>query len=98
MRPSLPTNGRAYQSVRVLTPHPARLALAERTFRPKKSFQSGTRRYELHKYARATLGSGNLKAAVQTPEGEDLNEWLAVNTVDFYNQVRCLFRALEGLV
>jgi hypothetical protein len=22
------------------------------------------------------------------PEGEDLNEWVAVNTVDFFNQVR----------
>jgi len=25
------------------------------------------------------------------PEGEDLNEWLAVNTVDFFNQVNMLY-------
>ena len=28
----------------------------------------------------ATLGSGNLKLAVQLPEGEDMNEWIAVNS------------------
>lgn len=35
----------------------------------------------------ARLGSGNLRLAVVLPEGEDLNEWLAVNTVDFFNQI-----------
>jgi hypothetical protein len=29
----------------------------------------------------ATLGSGNLRLAVTLPEGEDLNEWLAVNSM-----------------
>jgi MOB kinase activator 1 len=32
-----------------------------------------------------TLGSGNIEIAVELPEGEDLNEWLAVNTIEFYN-------------
>ena len=32
------------------------------------------------KYASRTLGSGNIKQAVQLPEGEDLNEWIAVNS------------------
>jgi len=30
---------------------------------------------------KATLGAGNLQEAVLLPEGEDKNEWLAVNTV-----------------
>jgi len=50
------------------------------TFKPKKCHDRGTKRYELHKQAKATLGSGNLKAAVQLPESEDINEWLAVNS------------------
>ena len=25
------------------------------------------------------------------PEGEDLNEWVAVNTVDFFNQINMLY-------
>ena len=39
------------------------------------------------RHAAATLGSGNLRLAVMLPEGEDINEWVAVNTVDFFNQV-----------
>uniref|UniRef100_A0A023GF84 Putative cell cycle-associated protein mob1-1 n=1 Tax=Amblyomma triste TaxID=251400 RepID=A0A023GF84_AMBTT len=35
----------------------------------------------------ATLGSGNLRQAVMLPEGEDLNEWIAVHTVDLFHQV-----------
>ncbi len=35
----------------------------------------------------ATLGSGNLRSAVALPEGEDVNEWLAVAAVDFFHQV-----------
>ena len=31
-------------------------------------------------HAAATLGSGNLKLAVQLPDGEDMNEWVAVNS------------------
>jgi MOB kinase activator 1 len=51
-----------------------------KTFKPKKSFSKGTKRYELHKHAKATLGSGNLRQAVVLPEREDINEWLAVNS------------------
>lgn len=32
------------------------------------------------KQAAATLGSGNLRQAVVLPEGEDVNEWVAVNS------------------
>ena len=34
---------------------------------------------------------GNLRLAVMLPEGEDLNEWVAVNTVDFFNQINMLY-------
>lgn len=33
------------------------------------------------KHAAVTLGSGNLRLAVMLPEGEDLNEWVAVNSM-----------------
>merc|ERR1719197_490110 len=62
-----------------------------KTFKPKKTYAKGTKRYELHKHAKATLGSGNLRLAVQLPEREELNEWLAVNTVDFFNQINLLY-------
>ncbi|KAL7004003.1 Mitotic exit network component [Cystobasidiomycetes sp. EMM_F5] len=59
--------------------------------RPRKNAAEGTKNYQLKKYAEATLGSGNLRLAVVLPEGEDLNEWLSVNTVDFFNQINMLY-------
>ena len=47
-------------------------------FKPQRS-NKGTTSYQLRQFAEATLGSGSLRKAVKLPEGEDLNEWLAVN-------------------
>lgn len=38
-----------------------------------------------------TLGSGNLVSAVALPPGEDTNEWIASNTVDFFNEVSLIW-------
>jgi len=46
---------------------------------------------KLSEFAKATLGSGNMRHAVQLPKDEDKNEWLAVNTVDFFNEVSLLY-------
>ena len=62
-----------------------------KTFKPKRAHRAGTKRFELHKYAQATLGTGNLHEAVTLPDGEDANEWLAVNTVDFFNEINLLY-------
>ncbi|DAZ99882.1 TPA: hypothetical protein N0F65_008625 [Lagenidium giganteum] len=62
-----------------------------KTFRPKKSHSHGTKRYDLHKHAQATLGSGDMRNAVALPEGEDINEWLAVHTVDFFNEISIVY-------
>ena len=64
------------------------------TFKPKKNHGKGSKRNELHKYAKNTLGSGNLKQAVALPPKEDINEWFAVNTVDFFNQINLLFGSI----
>ena len=69
-----------------------------KTFRPKKNFAKGTKLHQLHKYAKATvkatLGAGNLHEAVTLPDGEDKNEWLAVNTVDFFNQINLVYGSI----
>ena len=41
-----------------------------------------------------TLGSGNMNVAVELPSGEQLNEWLAVNTVEFYNDINIMYGTL----
>lgn len=51
-------------------------------FKPQKAGR-GTSSWQLKEFAEATLGSGSLRKAVKLPEGEDENEWLAVNGTQF---------------
>ena len=54
-------------------------------FKPQRTTK-GTTSYQLRQFAEATLGSGSLRKAVKLPEGEDLNEWLAVNGMSSVKQ------------
>ncbi|KAI0541650.1 putative maintenance of ploidy protein mob1 [Xylaria digitata] len=56
--------------------------------------KGGNTSHQLRQYAEATLGGGSLRKVVKLPEGEDENEWLAVNMVDFYNQINLLYGAI----
>lgn len=35
-----------------------------------------------------------MSMAVTLPEGENLNEWLAVNTIEFFNEISLIFGCL----
>lgn len=35
-----------------------------------------------------------MSLAVELPNGEELNEWLAVNTIEFYNEISMLYGTL----
>jgi hypothetical protein len=61
-----------------LNSSPSSNARTRGQFKPQRS-NKGTTSYQLRQFAEATLGSGSLRKAVKLPEGEDLNEWLAVN-------------------
>jgi hypothetical protein len=50
-------------------------------FRPRAGGKGGNTSYQLRQYAEATLGGGSLRKVVKLPEGEDENEWLAVNSM-----------------
>lgn len=64
----------------------------EKTFRPRKKFAQGTIRYSLHKQAHASLQSGiNLRDVVRLPPGENMNDWLAVHVVDFFNRINLIY-------
>jgi hypothetical protein len=56
-------------------------------FRPRNATK-GTTSYQLRQYAEATLGGGSLRKIVKLPEGEDENEWLAVNSKDLRRTLR----------
>lgn len=60
------------------------------TFRPAKKHGT-SKRSTLSQYTKRTLGSGNLRAAVSLPDNEERNEWLAANTVDFFNEISLLY-------
>eukprot|EP00471_Norrisiella_sphaerica_P006952 CAMPEP_0184491038 /NCGR_PEP_ID=MMETSP0113_2-20130426/19493_1 /TAXON_ID=91329 /ORGANISM="Norrisiella sphaerica, Strain BC52" /LENGTH=246 /DNA_ID=CAMNT_0026875225 /DNA_START=352 /DNA_END=1092 /DNA_ORIENTATION=- len=58
-------------------------------------------REALHRIARQynTLGSGDIEQAVKLPTGKDgkkvdLNEWLSVNTIDFFNEMSLMLGSL----
>jgi len=68
-----------------------------KTFRRRDHAKGGTRE-KLSQYAKktlATLGSGSMRSAVQLPKGEDLKEWIAVNTVDFFNEINLLYGTIS---
>lgn len=63
------------------------------TFKPRRGHRPGTKQFLLHQHAERTLGGGDLRQAVALPEGEDINEWLAVKAVDLFNEV-CLVHGM----
>ncbi len=52
-------------------------------FQPTKRAK-GTNSWQLKQFAEATLGGNSLRKIVQLPEGEDRDEWLAVNGTPSY--------------
>jgi len=69
---------------------------ANRTLRQRDG--AGGKREKLSQYAKktlATLGSGSMRSAVMLPKGEDQKEWIAVNTVDFFNEINLLYGTIS---
>ena len=71
-----------------------RNARTRNQFRQRVTGKGGSTSYQLRQYAEVTLGGGSLRKVVKLPEGEDENEWMAVNMVDFYNQINLLYGAI----
>jgi len=64
----------------------------------QRDHAKGGEREKLSQYAKktlATLGSGSMRSAVALPKGEDLKEWIAVNTVDFFNEINLLYGTIS---
>lgn len=96
VRPEDLCRNRRNQVVRILTAGPRPFFSNQRArnqFRARPG-KGGNTSYQLRQYAEATLGGGSLRKVVKLPDGEDENEWLAVNMVDFYNQINLLYGAI----
>ncbi|EGR30523.1 mps one binder kinase activator-like 1b, putative [Ichthyophthirius multifiliis] len=66
----------------------------QQSYKPLKQIEKGSKGWGLKHIAQMTLGSGNMSLAVELPSGEELNEWLAVNTIEFYNEISILYGTL----
>ena len=66
------------QKADLLTVNSNNNARTRGAFKPQRA-QKGTNSWQLKQFAEATLGSGSLRKVVKLPEGEDRDEWLAVN-------------------
>ena len=62
-----------------------------------KKISKDNRGYGLKQIGKMTLGSGNIDLAVELPKDEDLNEWLAINTIEFYNDINLLYGMLDRI-
>lgn len=76
--PLVPSHGDSHRGEQYSQDATYRNARTRGPFKPRNA-NRGTSSYQLRQFAEATLGSGSLRKAVKLPEGEDLNEWLAVN-------------------
>jgi len=60
--------------------------------KPKKKLMVGSRQYTLKQSLKASLGNGQMiKESVKLPPGEDLNEWIAMNTIELYNTMNLCY-------
>lgn len=67
----------------------------DQTYRPVKQGSSPIRKLPSGQLRTVeTLRLGDLRLAVRLPEGEDLNEWIAKNLIDFYHQVSMIYATI----
>jgi MOB kinase activator 1 len=71
-----------------------------KTFRPLKK-QNNSKRQTLAEYTKktihATLGGMAMTLAVRLPDGEDVNDWISCNAVDFFNELSLLYASCENV-
>jgi MOB kinase activator 1 len=68
-----------------------------KTLKPVKSHArpGDSKLSDFAKHTLSTLGAMSMKLAVQLPKGEEVNEWLCVNTVDFFNEISMLYGTIS---
>ena len=62
-----------------------------KTSKPLKKSHGTHGTQRLRDYTAATLGSGDIRSAVLVPQGEERCEWIAANTMDFFDHVSLMY-------
>ncbi|KAJ3451514.1 mob kinase activator-like [Anaeramoeba flamelloides] len=65
--------------------------------RKKKKFKSNSIHSKMHKMVTFKFSQGFLLDLIQLPENETLEDWLAVNIVEFYNKILVLHENLSEI-
>jgi len=65
------------------------------TFRPVKNVPSEHRNAKLIQIRHETLSVVDVRTGVKLPPGENLNDWIAVAIVDFFNQLSILYAPVQ---
>ena len=64
------------------------------TFRPVKKIPKEARNYKLSETTLKCVDEGNVREAVKLPPYEKLDEWLAKNALEFFNQISYIYAPL----
>ncbi|EAL65579.1 hypothetical protein ACTFIW_001476 [Dictyostelium discoideum] len=65
-------------------------------YKPKKH-PRGSSRHTMRKSLKKNLAGGTvLKESVKCPDGEDENEWIAVNTIEIFNTMNMCYSFIQG--
>ncbi|KAG2774403.1 hypothetical protein PC129_g2051 [Phytophthora cactorum] len=68
----------------------------EQSICPRKKHVSGTRTWNLHRHIKDSMASGlDLADCIQLPDGCQLDEWIAVHVIDFFNEISLLFGTIS---
>ncbi|RKO97440.1 hypothetical protein CXG81DRAFT_13414 [Caulochytrium protostelioides] len=69
-----------------------------KTFKSRRQFFPNSKRDDMQKYIVKTLGGGDIYKAIKPPSDDiHVNEWIAVNTIDFYNQLNLLYGCVSDV-
>lgn len=75
---------------------PQHVLSEEHSMRPRKKHVNGTRTWGLHKQIKDSMASGlDIAECIQLPDNCDLEEWIAVHVVDFFNEISLLFGTIS---
>ncbi|GMF24915.1 unnamed protein product [Phytophthora lilii] len=94
--PTATASPKKLQSKEAIRIMPNHVLNQEQSICPRKKHVSGTRTWNLHRYIKDSMACGlDLADCIQLPEGCQLDEWVAVHVIDFFNEISLLYGTIS---
>ncbi|KAF4317600.1 hypothetical protein BBO99_00006537 [Phytophthora kernoviae] len=88
-----PSKLQTKEAIRIMPQH---VLNQDQSICPRKKHVSGTRTWNLHRHIKDSMACGlDLTDCIQLPEGCQLDEWVAVHVIDFFNEISLLFGTIS---